>query len=67
MESFNRFVTFLQESWNEVRHKVTWPSRQEVTGTTIVVVVATVLFGVFLGVVDLGMVMLVRWFFSAVA
>ena len=37
--------------------KVSWPTRQEVFGTTIVVVIAVFFFGLYLGVVDqlLGM------------
>jgi len=35
--------------------KVTWPTRQEVFGTTIVVLVAVVIFGVFLYIVDIGL------------
>ena len=46
--------------------KVSWPSRQEVTGTTIVVVVAVFFFGFYLGLVDyllaLGMDRLLRFF-----
>jgi len=33
--------------------KVSWPSRQEVAGTTIVVIVAVFFFGFYLGLVDL--------------
>jgi len=32
--------------------KVSWPSRQEVMGTTVVVVVAVFFFGLYLGLVD---------------
>jgi preprotein translocase SecE subunit len=32
--------------------KVSWPGRDEVVGTTIVVLIAVIFFGVFLGVVD---------------
>ena len=32
--------------------KVSWPSRQEVVGTTVVVIVAVFFFGLYLGVVD---------------
>ena len=32
--------------------KVTWPSRQEVMGTTVVVVFAVAFFGLYLGLVD---------------
>ncbi len=46
--------------------KVSWPSRQEVIGTTIVVVVAVFFFGFYLGLVDyvlgLGLDRLLRYF-----
>ena len=32
--------------------KVTWPARQEVFGTTIVVVIAVFFFGLYLGLID---------------
>ena len=32
--------------------KVTWPSKQEVMGTTVVVIVAVFFFGLYLGLVD---------------
>ena len=32
--------------------KVSWPSRQEVVGTTVVVIVAVFFFGFYLGLVD---------------
>jgi preprotein translocase SecE subunit len=32
--------------------KVSWPSRQEVMGTTLVVVIAVFFFGFYLGLVD---------------
>jgi len=32
--------------------KVSWPSRQEVTSTTLVVIIAVLFFGAYLGVVD---------------
>ena len=46
--------------------KVSWPNRQEVTGTTIVVVVAVFFFGLYLGLVDyilaLGLDRVLRYF-----
>jgi preprotein translocase subunit SecE len=59
MEKFKkaiaRLTTFLVESWQEVRFKVTWPSRKEVWGTTLVVLVTTLIFAGYLGVLDYGM------------
>jgi preprotein translocase subunit SecE len=35
--------------------KVTWPGRQEVLSTTVVVIVAVLFFGAYLGVVDVAL------------
>jgi preprotein translocase subunit SecE len=49
---YKRFINFLKETKAELR-KVTWPSRNEVTSTTIVVILATVFFGFYLFFMDL--------------
>ena len=41
--------------------KVSWPARQEVFGTTIVVVVAVFFFGLYLGLVDYLLSMGLNW------
>jgi preprotein translocase subunit SecE len=45
-------VTFVKEVRTELR-KATWPSAKEVRGTTVVVVVTSVIFAVFLWLVDI--------------
>ena len=50
---YKRFWNFLKDSRAELK-KVTWPSRQEVVQTTIVVILATVFFGVFLFAMDVA-------------
>jgi preprotein translocase subunit SecE len=49
---WNRSRTFLVEVRNELK-RVTWPSRKEVTATTVMVIVFSAVLGVFLWVVDL--------------
>jgi preprotein translocase subunit SecE len=46
-----RTKQFYLDVRSEMR-KVSWPARQEVVGTTIVVVVAVFFFGLYLGLVD---------------
>ncbi|MFO7734134.1 MAG: preprotein translocase subunit SecE [Candidatus Aminicenantes bacterium] len=48
---YKRFVNFLREVKAEIK-KVTWPSKAEVTSTTIVVLAATVFFGFYLFFMD---------------
>jgi len=49
---WQRLTTFLGEVRTEMR-KTTWPSRREVQGTTLVVIVTSFVFAVFLWLVDL--------------
>jgi len=46
-----QWVTTVRDGWKDVlseMKKVTWPNRNEVVGTTVVVIVATVVFAVYL-------------------
>ena len=57
-----RFRTFLSEVRNELK-RVTWPSQKEVYATTIVVILTSAFFGVYLFVLDYGINSLVQWIF----
>jgi preprotein translocase subunit SecE len=48
---FKNSIEFLKETRKELNN-VSWPSRREMTGTTVVVIVAVFFFGFFLFVVD---------------
>jgi preprotein translocase subunit SecE len=49
---YRRLFSFLRDVRAELK-KVTWPSRNEVYSTTIVVIIATVFFGLYLYFMDL--------------
>jgi preprotein translocase subunit SecE len=49
---YKRFIPFLKDVRAELR-KVTWPSRNEVYSTTIVVILATIFFGFYLFFMDI--------------
>ena len=59
---WGRARRFLSEVRNELT-RVTWPSRREVYATTIVVIVTSILFGIYLWGVDLGINSLIGWIF----
>jgi preprotein translocase subunit SecE len=54
-----RVKEFSQDVLVEFR-KVTWPSRQELINSTMVVIVVTVVLAFFLGGVDIGLTKLVE-------
>jgi preprotein translocase subunit SecE len=53
---------FLSEVRNELR-RVTWPSRKEVYATTVVVILTSLFFGLFLFALDFGVNSLIQWVF----
>ena len=58
--------TFLTEVRNEMR-RVTWPSRREVYATTIVVILTSAFFGLYLWGIDLVLSALVAWFYRVMS
>jgi len=54
VEWFQRWKKFLGEVRMELR-RTTWPSRNEVRNTTIVVLVTVFIFAAFLGLMDLAL------------
>jgi preprotein translocase subunit SecE len=59
IEMLTRVREFTQDVLVEFR-KVTWPSRQELINSTVVVIVVTVVLAFFLGGVDIGLTKLVE-------
>jgi preprotein translocase subunit SecE len=52
-------LQFLREVRVELK-KVTWPSRKQTIGSTVVVVILSMIISLFLGVVDMGLSGLIR-------
>jgi preprotein translocase subunit SecE len=59
---FERARLFLSEVRNELK-RVTWPTRTEVYATTVVVILTSLFFGIYLWVLDLGVNAVVQWIF----
>ena len=53
---------FLSEVRNELK-RVTWPSSKEVYATTVVVILVSVFFGLYLFALDVGIDAVVLWIF----
>ena len=56
---FQKSIEFLREVQVELK-KVTWPTRKQTTGTTIVVIIFVFVVAAFLGLFDLGLSKLVQ-------
>ena len=60
---WQRTGEFLREVRNEMK-RVTWPSQREVYATTVVVILTSVFFGLYLFVVDIALNNAVQWLFN---
>ncbi len=56
---YQKSVQFYREVKIELK-KVTWPTRKQTMGSTVVVVILVVIISLFLGLVDLGLSSLMR-------
>ena len=67
MNKPREWVTTLREGWRDTlaeMKKVTWPGRSEVVSTTVVVIVATVVFAVYLWGCDVVFYKMIDFLFS---
>ena len=54
---------FLSEVRNELK-RVTWPSQKEVYATTVVVILVSIFFGLYLWMLDIGLDKVAFWIYA---
>ncbi len=59
----NKFKRFLKEVSVELK-KVSWPSKDELTGSTIVVIIVSFIVAIFIGIVDKVLTLIVTTIFG---
>ena len=52
-----KIVAYIKESYNELAHKVSWPSREELSGSTVIVLIASLI----IALIVFGMDSLFEW------
>lgn len=55
---------YILESIDEIRNKVTWPKFAELQGSAILVLVASLIFALIIGLIDLGFKNVLTWFYQ---
>ena len=56
---FEKLVKFFKETKAEMR-KVTWPTRDELVGSTKIVIIATLVVTIFIGFIDQILTLIIR-------
>ncbi len=49
----NKILTDLEESYNELVHKVSWPSKTDLANSTVIVMVASILMALVIWALDM--------------
>lgn len=60
----NKLKSFIQESYVEMRHKVSWPKYSDLQSSSVLVLVASLIFALIIGAMDLGFDNAMDWFYS---
>ena len=56
---------FLVESYTEMRYKVVWPKYKDLQSSSILVLIASLIFAIIIGVIDLGFDNVMNWYYEA--
>jgi len=59
----NRIKNYILESIDEVKNKVSWSKFSELQSSAILVLVASVIFAIIVGLVDFGFQNVLGWFY----
>ena len=54
---------YILDSIDEILHKVSWPKFSELQSSAILVLVASFIFAVIIGLIDLGFSDALKWFY----
>ncbi|MEM6842424.1 MAG: preprotein translocase subunit SecE [Bacteroidota bacterium] len=61
----NNVIEFIRASYYEMTEKVTWPSYSSLQRSSFLVLVASLIFALLIGVIDLGFENAMKWFYNA--
>ncbi len=61
MEKLKNYVL---ESYDEIRNKVSWPKFNELQSSAILVLVASLIFALVIGLIDFGFKNGLTWFYT---
>ena len=56
---------FILDSYQELRYKVTWPKFKELQSSSVLVLVASIIFALVIGLIDLVFKNLMAWYYNA--
>lgn len=59
-----KIINYIKDSYNELVHKVSWPSRAELTNSAIIVMIASIIMALIVWGVDTVFENVVKFFYG---
>ena len=59
-KEMNKIVSYIKESYNELVHKVSWPTRKELSNSAVVVLLASIIIALVVFVIDFAFEQIMR-------
>ncbi|MBO4906279.1 MAG: preprotein translocase subunit SecE [Bacteroidaceae bacterium] len=63
---FKKFINYCKESYNELAHKTTWPTRSELINSAVVVLTASLIIALVVFVMDFAFGHAMGWIYPSV-
>ena len=60
-----KLKAFIMESYDEMRLKVSWPKYAALQSSSVLVLVASLIFALLIGIIDLAFENGMKWFYTA--
>ncbi len=61
-----KLINYFKESYQELVHKTSWPSRQELTSSAVIVLIASLIIALIVWVMDLGFESIMTFIYNKV-
>ena len=61
-----KIISYIKEAYNELVHKVSWPSRQELSSSTVIVMTASLIMAVVVFAIDFSFEWIVSHFYNMI-
>ena len=59
-----KVIAYIKDSYNELVYKVSWPTKSELSSSAVVVMFASLIIAVLIGVVDFGFEAVMNFIYS---
>ncbi|MBP6369289.1 MAG: preprotein translocase subunit SecE [Paludibacteraceae bacterium] len=61
-----KITNYIKESYNELVHKVSWPTTKELTNSAIVVLIASIIIALIVWVIDFGFEKFIQFIYKLI-